>query len=87
MLKGEEIKIFVMFNIIINLNKRRTRDTYGECSTNGDMRNECKILVGESEGKRQHGKPRCKQGDNKELVCEVVNWIYEARDKTIFGLL
>jgi hypothetical protein len=34
------------------------------CSTNGDKRNVCMILVGNSEGKRPVGRPRYKWVDN-----------------------
>jgi hypothetical protein len=52
----------------------------GAYSTYGDIRNVYKILVGKSEGKRQHGKPRCRSGDYKEIVCEAVDWIHLAQD-------
>jgi len=32
----------------------------GSCSTHGEMRSACKILVGEPEGKRPFGRPRCR---------------------------
>jgi hypothetical protein len=34
------------------------------CSTNGETRNACRILVGESEGKRPLGRPKRRWVDN-----------------------
>jgi hypothetical protein len=60
----------------------------GECSTNGDERNACRLLVGKPEGKRPLGRPRRRWVDNirmdlGEVVRGDVDWIVLAqkRDK------
>jgi hypothetical protein len=49
------------------------------------MRNAYKILVEKPEGKRPHGRPRCKWEDNirmdRKTGYEVVNWMYQDRDQ------
>jgi hypothetical protein len=37
------------------------------CSTNGERRNAYRILVGNPEGKRPLGKPRCRWADNIKM--------------------
>jgi hypothetical protein len=37
------------------------------CSTNGEKRNACRILVGKPEGKRPLQRPRCRWVDNIEM--------------------
>jgi hypothetical protein len=34
------------------------------CNTNGEKRNEYRIVVGKPEGKRPLGRPRCRREDN-----------------------
>jgi hypothetical protein len=51
----------------------------------GEMGNAYKILTGEPERKRPHGRPKCKWEDTilmncKEVECEGVNWIQLAQD-------
>jgi hypothetical protein len=52
----------------------------------GEMRNECKILVGKHEGKRSLGNPRRRWEDNirmdlREIGCEGVDWINLSQDR------
>jgi len=52
----------------------------------GEMRNECKILVGKPDVKRQFGGHRRKLEDNirmnlMEIGCEYVNWMHLAQDR------
>jgi hypothetical protein len=37
------------------------------CSTNGEKRNACRIMVGNPEGKRPLGRPRCKWMDDIKI--------------------
>jgi hypothetical protein len=37
------------------------------CSTHGEMRNACRILVGKSEGKKPLGRPRNRWEDNIKI--------------------
>jgi hypothetical protein len=52
----------------------------------GDMRNAYSILVGKSEGKRQHGRTRHSWEDNirmdlRGVGWEVLDWTYLARNR------
>jgi hypothetical protein len=56
------------------------------CSTNGEKRNACEILVGKSEGKRPLGRPRRRQADNvktdiREIGWGGMNWIDLTQDR------
>jgi hypothetical protein len=58
----------------------------GACSTNGEKRNEYRILVGKPEGIRPLGRPRCRWVDNikmdlREIACNGVDWIDMAEDR------
>jgi hypothetical protein len=58
----------------------------GSCSTNGDKRNACRLLVGKPEGKRPLGRPRRRWVDNirmylGEVGCGDVDWIGLAQDR------
>jgi hypothetical protein len=44
------------------------------CSTNGDMRNAYRILVGRPEGKRILGRPRRRWMDNNEIILRAIEW-------------
>jgi hypothetical protein len=44
----------------------------GACGTHGEMRNACKILVGNPEGKRPVGRPKCRWEGLKEIVWSLV---------------
>jgi hypothetical protein len=37
------------------------------CSTDGEKRNSCRILIGKSEGKIPLGRPRCRWMDNIKM--------------------
>jgi hypothetical protein len=55
------------------------------CSTNGEKRNVCRILVGKPEGKRPLGRPRRRCVDNikidlRERGWDGVDWIDLAQD-------
>jgi hypothetical protein len=39
----------------------------GACSTNGEKRKACRILVGKAVGKRLLGRPRRKRADNIKM--------------------
>jgi hypothetical protein len=56
------------------------------CSTNGEIRNAYKILVGKPEGKRPLGGPRRRWVDNikidpREIGWDYVDWIELAQDR------
>jgi hypothetical protein len=56
------------------------------CSTNGDKRNACRILVVNSEGKRTLGRPRRRWVDNikmdiREIEWSDMDWIDLAQDR------
>jgi hypothetical protein len=56
------------------------------CSTTGEKRNACKILVGKPEGKRPLGRPRLRWLDNIktdliEIECDGTDWIDLVQDK------
>jgi hypothetical protein len=58
----------------------------GSCSTNGEKRNAYRLLVGNPEGKRPLGRPRCRWVDNIRMdLGEVgrgnVDWIDLAQDR------
>jgi hypothetical protein len=57
----------------------------GSFSTNWEKRNECRLLVGQPEGKRPLGRPRCRWVDNigmniGEIGWDGVDWIGLAQD-------
>jgi hypothetical protein len=56
------------------------------CSTNGEKRNACRILVGKPEGKRPLGRPSRKWVDNikrdlREIRWDGMDWIDLAEDR------
>jgi hypothetical protein len=56
------------------------------CSTNGEKRHAYRILVGEPEGKRPLGRPRCRWDDNirmdlREIGWGSMDWIDLAQDR------
>jgi hypothetical protein len=58
----------------------------GACSTNGEKRNSCRILVGKPEGKRPLGRPRRRWVDNikmdlREIEWDGLDWIDMAQDR------
>jgi hypothetical protein len=58
----------------------------GSCSTNGEKKYACKILVGTPEGKRPLGRPRRMWVDNikmdlTEIGWDGVEWIDMAQDR------
>jgi hypothetical protein len=46
----------------------------GACSTQGEKRNACRILVGKPEGKRPLGRPRRRWEDDIKLDLRVIGW-------------
>jgi hypothetical protein len=44
------------------------------CSTNGEKRNTCRILVGKPEGKRPLGRPKSKSVDNIKIDLRETGW-------------
>jgi hypothetical protein len=58
----------------------------GNVARKGNVRNVCKILVGEPEGKRPLGSPRSRWEDNiiinhRAIWWEVADWIHLAQDR------
>jgi len=52
----------------------------GACSTYGEMRGTYRVLVGKPEGKRSHGRHRCRWEDNIKMDlqgvgCGGMDWI------------
>jgi hypothetical protein len=45
------------------------------CSTNGEKINTYGILVGNPEGKRPLGRPRCRWVDNIKMDLRVIGWV------------
>jgi hypothetical protein len=46
----------------------------GACSTNGEKRNACRLLVGKPEGRRPLGRQRRKWLDNNRMDLVEVGW-------------
>jgi hypothetical protein len=46
----------------------------GACSTNGEKRNACRILVGKPERKRPLGRPRRRWVDNIKMDLREIGW-------------
>jgi hypothetical protein len=46
----------------------------GSCSTNGEKRNACRLLVGKPEGKRPLGRPRRRWVDNIRMDLGEMRW-------------
>jgi hypothetical protein len=44
------------------------------CSTNGEKRNAYRILVGNPEGKRPLGRPKCRWVDNTRMNLTAIGW-------------
>jgi hypothetical protein len=62
------------------------------CSTNGEERNAYRILVGNPEGKRPLGRPRCRWVDNikmdlREIGWDGMDWIDLAQDRAQWRVL
>jgi hypothetical protein len=62
------------------------------CSTNGETRNAYRILVGEPEGKRPLGRPRCRWVENikmdlREIEWDGMDWIDLAQDRDQWRVL
>jgi hypothetical protein len=58
----------------------------GACSADGEERGVYKVLVGEPEGKRPLGRPRCKWEGNiridlQKVGCRGMDWIGLAQDR------
>jgi hypothetical protein len=45
------------------------------CSTNGEKKNACRILVGKREGKRPVGGPRRRWMDNTKIDLREMGWV------------
>jgi hypothetical protein len=63
----------------------------GACSTNGERRNACRLLVGKPEGRRPLGRPRRRWLDNTRMdLVEVgwgdVDWIGQVESSCEFGI-
>jgi hypothetical protein len=65
----------------------------GACSTNGgEQRNSYRLLVGNPEGKKPLGIPRCRRVDNikkdfREIGWDGVDWIDMAHDRDRWSAL
>jgi hypothetical protein len=84
-LHNEELQGLYSSSDSIRMIKSRMMRRKGLVARMGEMRNACKIFVGNSEGKRQLGRPRCRWEDNitmdlRETVFEAVDWIHVAQD-------
>jgi hypothetical protein len=45
------------------------------CSTNGEKRNACRLLVGKPEGKRPLPRPRRRRKDNIQMDLGEIGWV------------
>jgi hypothetical protein len=65
----------VLFQIVISKNAYEDEDEMGRaCSTNGEKRNACRILVGKPEGRRPVGRPRRRWVDNIKMDLREIGW-------------
>jgi hypothetical protein len=46
----------------------------GACSTHGEKRNVCRVLVGKPEGKRPLGRFRCERKNNIKVDLREIGW-------------
>jgi hypothetical protein len=68
--------------------KRMRLTMHVECME--EMRNACKILVGNPEGKTSLGRPRCRWGittDLREIGWGIWDWFHLARDMDLWWAL
>jgi hypothetical protein len=70
----------------VNLNQIPEDEVGRACSTNGQKKNECRIFVGKSEGKRPLERSRRWWVDNIKMVlaetgCGGMDWIDLAQDR------
>jgi hypothetical protein len=59
---------------IIRMIKSRRMRWAGHVARMGDKRNACRILVGNPEGKRPLGRPRCRWMDNIKMYLREIGW-------------
>jgi hypothetical protein len=76
-LHNEKLNNLYFSSNITRIIKSRRMRWVGHVARFGEMRNSYKILVGQPEGKRSYGRPRCRWEDNIRMgVCESVKvWI------------
>jgi hypothetical protein len=44
------------------------------CSTNGERKNACRIMVGKPEGRRPLGRPKCRWVDSIKMDLREIGW-------------
>ena len=72
-------------NIVRLIQSRRMRWA-GNVARMREMKVVCRVVVGKHEGKRPHGRPRCRWEDNmkidlQEVGCGGMDWIKLAEDR------
>jgi hypothetical protein len=85
-LHNEELHNLYSSPSIIRMFKSREDDTGRACSTNGEKRNACRVLVGKPEGKRPLGRPGRKwvehiKMDLREIGWDSMGWIFLVQDR------
>jgi hypothetical protein len=85
-LHNEELHNLYSLPSIIRIIKSRRMMWAGHVAQIGEKRSVCRLLVGNPEGKRPLGRPRCRWIDNikmdlLEIGLSVVDWIGLAQDR------
>ena len=83
---NEELNVVYFSRNIFRVVKPRRMRRAGHVARMGESRGAYRVLVGKSEGKRPHGRPRRRWKDNikmdlRDVGCEGMDWIELAQDR------